>query len=66
MLLSDTYRLLDDDEKVIRGDQFKMAGLPDDQWGPVELFIGHRPREFKLQQFARVEFRRLIAREVIV
>ncbi len=66
MLLTDTYRLLEDDERILPGDEFKMSGLSDEHWEPVEAFIGHRPREFGGGEWARVQFRRLIVREVVV
>lgn len=64
MLLSDTYRLLGPDERILDGDQFKMAGLPDSLWSPVEKFAGQRVRDLS-GQAGRVEFRRLIARAVV-
>jgi hypothetical protein len=66
MLLTDTYRFLEDDERILAGDQFKMGGLSDDHWAPVEDFVGHRPREFCSALSERVQFRRLIVREVVV
>lgn len=62
MTISDTYRILGDDERIVAGDQFKMAELSDEHWAPVESFVGHRPREFNHALFERVLFRRLIVR----
>lgn len=66
MLISDTYRLLEDDERILPGDEFKMGGLSDAHWAPVEAFVGHRPREFCAPLSERVQFRRLIVTEVVV
>lgn len=63
MLLSNTYRLLEPDEQILAGDEFKMHGLSDDHWAPVEKFAGRRVRDL-VGRAGRVEFRRLIAREV--
>ena len=63
MLLADTYRLLAGEESIIPGDQFKLEGVGDDRWHPVEKFVGHRVREFCRE---RAMFRRLIARGALV
>ncbi len=62
--LSDLYRTLDPDERIIAGDQFKMAGLADSCWAPVEAFVGHRVREF-VDRAGRIEFRRLVVSSVV-
>lgn len=62
MTISDTYRVLEDDERIIAGDEFKMHDLPDAYWSPVDTFVGHRVREFNTSHHARVEFRRVIVR----
>lgn len=62
MTISDTYRILGDDERIIAGDQFKMAQLSDEYWSPVDSFIGSRPRDFSSPLLERVVFRRLIVR----
>lgn len=60
MTIADIYRLLELDERILPGDQFRLAGLDDNFWAPVEKFAGHRVREFQKE---RTIFRRLIARE---
>ena len=64
MIFADLHRPLEPDERIVVGDEFKMADLPDDHWAPVDKFVGHRPREFSRPFHERVLFRRLIAHGV--
>jgi len=64
MQLADVYRILEDEERILPGDEFNMFVLRDDCWGAVDKFAGHRVRE--VSDRGKIVFRRLVVREVIL
>lgn len=65
MLLVETYRVLEQDEKVAPGDQWCLSWMldtdPDGCWCPVDLFIGKRVHELKDKD---VIVRRALVKEI--
>lgn len=60
--IADVYRLLVEEETVLPLDQFNLATLSNDCWGPVDKFAGHRVRE--VHEKGKIIFRRLVNHEV--
>lgn len=60
--LADVYRVLTEEEMILLTDQFNLATLDDNCWGPVDKFAGHRVRE--VHEKGKIVFRRLISHEV--
>lgn len=60
--LADVYRLLEGEEMILMVDQFNLATLSNDCWGPVDKFAGHRVRE--VCEKGKIIFRRLVNHEV--
>ena len=48
MLLSDTYRLLKDEERILSKDQWSMVGLQPEEWFEVGTFVGTSREEGKV------------------
>lgn len=62
MILADLYRLLEDEERILPGDQWKLSSMSDEFWHPVDSFIGKRVRDLRAS-CRQCQFRRLIGHE---
>lgn len=60
--LADVYRILEDEETILPGDEFNLATLNDECWGAVDKFAGQRVRN--VGERGKIRFRRLVAHEV--